>query len=251
MSTLLEQYKKQWGWRNWETLFFKLPQLNDSFIYDLGCAQGDHSKKLSSMGAKVHGLDGNEDLIQYAKQRSIPNSQFDLCDLTKIDFSKLALADGIWTSFVPAYFTNFDKILQNWKTLLKPDGWIAITEMSGLLNHKPMIEEDERLIANFYKDSFERKNYDFESGEKIKSYLENNGFDILDSSFLEDQELSFQGAALNDVVIAWENRFQRMGGLKKFLGSQFESFRDDFISSIKKDEHISNCKVYFHLATIK
>lgn len=75
MDSLLEQYKKQWSWRNWESLFSHLPELKDSLVYDLDCAHGDHSLKLSEMGAQVIGLDGNESLLKFANQRNIPNSQ--------------------------------------------------------------------------------------------------------------------------------------------------------------------------------
>lgn len=251
LSNLLDQYKNQWRFRDWESLFSKLPDLSNSFVYDLGCAHGDHSQKLSEMGANVVGLDGNKDLLDFAIKRNILNAEFRLCDLSNLDSLNLAKADGIWSSFVPAYFTNFDKTLNSWKKLLKPNGWMALTEMSGLFDHLPMSKESQTLIKDFYLNSLSRENYDFESGEKLKSCLERNGFKIKESFFLKDDELSFQGPAKDVVIKAWESRLQRMGGLKNFFGDKFDEFRDDFLLAIQNENHVSNCKVYFYLATIE
>ena len=251
MCSLLHQYKKQWEWRSWDKVTSFLPNINNSLVYDLGCAHGDHSLWLSEMGAEVIGIDRDEELLKFAIQRNIPNAQFHLSDLSKVQFLNLPKADGVWTSFVPAYFTDFASILESWKAILKPRGWIAVTEMSGLFNHYPIPEEYETLLKEFYRDSFNKKNYDFESGEKLKFYLESSGFKIKDSLHLEDKELSFQGPAIKEVVTAWENRLERMGGLKKFLGNKYNSFRNEFISSIEDKNHSTNCKVYFHIATIK
>ncbi len=249
MSSLIEQYKKQWKWRDWNSFFSLLPELNGKVVYDLGCAHGDHSLQLTEMGAHVIGVDGNEDLLDFAKQRGIPNSTFMLRDLAEIDDLE-EKADGIWTSFVPAYFTDFDEAIRQWKKLLKEDGWIAITEMSGLFDHEPMSDENKHILRKFYEQSYNKGNYDFESGEKLKSYLEKNGFKILKSAFLKDRELSFHGRAQADIVIAWENRLDRMGGFKQFLGNGFEPFKKDFISSIQSEHHVSTCKVYFYFARL-
>ena len=249
VNSLLDQYRNQWEWRDWRSLFNLLPDLSGSTIYDLGCAHGDHSSELAEMGARVIGIDGNESLLNFAKQRDIPNSKFMLRDLSKIGESE-EKGDGIWTSFLPAYFTNLDSTIKQWKKLLKEDGWIAITEMSGLFDHEPLSERNRCLIDKFYVQSFRNGNYDFESGSKLKSCLEKNGFKILKSAFLEDQELSFKGGATEDVVNAWESRFERMGGFRQFLGDEFESFKKNFILSIQSENHVSNCKVYFYLATL-
>lgn len=248
--SLLEQYRKQWQWRKWDDVFPKLPDLNKKLIYDLGCAHGDHSKKLSTMGAIVQGLDANQNLLSYAQERNIENASFDYCDLEKIYTEDFAQADGIWTSFVPAYFPNFDEILLNWKKLLKHNGWIAITEMSGLFNHTPMKDEYTQLIKKFYNNSYVNNNYDFESGKKLKSNLEKTGFKIVEEHILEDQELSFQGIADPEVLIGWKNRLDRMGGLKSFFGESFDSFKKEFLTALEREDHISNCKVFFYLAKL-
>lgn len=219
-------------------------------VYDLGCAHGDHTQKLSDMGAMVHGIDNNQDLLNVAKEREIQNAQFSLENLNDIpfDFSK---RDGIWTSFVMAYFTELEKTLNNWKNFLKPNGWIAITEMTGLLNHLPIFNKYSDDISEFYVSSLARKNYDFKSASKIEAALKNTGFEVLVKREIDDRELSFEGAAADDIVEAWDNRLQRMGGFKHFMGESFSDFKKDFLVTLKNDEHISECKVIFFLARLK
>ena len=64
MSSLLDQYQRQWKWRDWELTFSRLPDPKGSLVYDLGCAHGEHTLLLSKMGAKIIGLDRNQDLIK-------------------------------------------------------------------------------------------------------------------------------------------------------------------------------------------
>ncbi|PIP92854.1 MAG: hypothetical protein COW00_06010 [Bdellovibrio sp. CG12_big_fil_rev_8_21_14_0_65_39_13] len=250
-DSLLEQYKKQWKWRNWDSLYSKLPNINGSLVYDLGCAHGDHSEKLSSLGATVIGVDGNPDLLKYARERVIPNSNFYQHDLNNVEELNLHSANGIWTSFVPAYFPNFSTVLKKWKTLLRPGGWLAVTEMSDLLGHEPMSFEAKKWISRFYEDAFSCNAYDFKSGEKLKSNLELNGFEIKEFSFLEDRELSFEGMANRDILTAWKNRFERMGSFKSFLGDRHERIVREIMDCLGSENHTSSCRVYFYLAYLK
>lgn len=149
-DSLLDQYKKQWNWRDWDSLYSQLPDLSGVQVFDLGCAHGDHSEKLSYLGASVVGLDGNQELLNYAIKRNLPNVNFQKCDLNEIDNMNLEQADGVWISFVAAYFTDFNSFLEKIKQILKPGGWIAITEMSGLFEHQPLENKYQIQIKKFY-----------------------------------------------------------------------------------------------------
>jgi SAM-dependent methyltransferase len=249
MASLLEQYRKQWGWRDWENLFTQLPNISNKKIYDFGCAHGDHTEALSNLGAKVHGVDANQDFVNFASNRNIPNSQFSVANLNKIpdDFLK---CDGIWTSFVMAYFTDLENILNKWKVFLNPNGWIAITEMTGLFNHLPAYDSYADKINEFYNNSIDKKNYDFESASRVENALRNTGFQVVKKYLVMDKELSFNGPASSDIIKAWEERLDRMGGFKQFMGESYDHFKKDFISTLKRDDHVSNCKVYFFLGKL-
>jgi SAM-dependent methyltransferase len=248
-ESLLKQYQKQWQWRYWNSLYDQLPSFLNSTVYDLGCAHGDHSAQLTSRGATVIGLDGNEELLGFAKKRKIPGAQFIQCDLTSIDQMNLTPADGVWMSFVAAYFTDFESMLTKIKKLIKPGGWLAITEMSGLLDHEPMPTEYRVSIEEFYEEMQSSRSYDFNSGSKLEKALANCRLKTNSHSFLRDDELSKQGPCSEDVITAWSHRFERMGGFKEFLGEDFPAYKNDFLSCLKSPEHRSNCQVHFFLAT--
>ncbi|MDA8792144.1 class I SAM-dependent methyltransferase [Bacteriovoracaceae bacterium] len=247
-DTLLDQYKKQWKWKNWSSLYDLLPNISDSIVYDIGCAHGDHSEILSNRGATVIGLDDNQDLLNYAEQRNISRASFLNCDIGEIDKINLTLGDGAWMSFVAAYFTDFKNQLDKISNILKPGGWIAVTEVDRFLDHSPLSEKYQKRIIEFYNHMYQNEIYDFNSGSKLKNDLIESNYEIHREAFLEDDELSHQGACSSEVVEAWKNRLARMGGFQKFLGSEYPDFENNFINGLLDLDHCSSCKVYFYLA---
>lgn len=247
-ESITEQYKKQWQWRNWDALFNLLPEINGKTIYDIGCAHGDHSYKLSELGARIIGLDGNQELLEAAEARGIQGAKFIKTDLTSFDYVNAEKADGVWTSFVAAYFTDLSTFIQNLSTLIKPGGFLAITEMDDLFAHGPGMERYRGQILDFYQNALDRRAYDFRSGSKLRIAIESAGLAIEKSADLNDRELSSSGPLDPTVIRAWENRLARMPGLQSFLGESFEGFRSDFLACLQSPEHRSECRSLFFLA---
>ncbi len=114
-----------------------------------------------------------------------------------------AVYDGIWSSFTAAYFVDFANIFAGWSSLLKRKAWVCIIDIDDLLGHKPLSEDTERKIAAFYEQAANTGRYDFRIGKKIESVLRGQGFKVT-SVTLDDQELSFDGAASEDVEkLSW------------------------------------------------
>lgn len=250
-SSLLDQYKKQWQWRDWNSLFSKLPDLKGKTILDLGCAHGDHSHELSKLGASVIGVDANPELLEYAKSRNIPNANFIQGDLTKLSSLIDSPVDGIWSSFVLAYFVDSKSIIKLWLESLNPTGWIALTEINDFLSHQPMSLADQKKITLFYQDALSRNVYDFSSGSKIEKTFKELDLEIIEQEILKDSELSGSGKSSKEVITAWSNRLERMGGLKNFFGDDFKRFKNDFLITLSDEDYFSECKSYFCLATKK
>lgn len=250
-NSLLNQYKKQWKWKSWNQAYSFLPEIKNSLVYDIGCAHGDHSEKLASLGATVIGLDGDKELLKYAKQRKIMQTSFLECDLTQVDKMNLTHGDGVWMSFVSAYFTDFKSQLERISSILRPGGWIAITEMSGLFDHSPLEEKYQSKIKEFYKQMYMSNSYDFYSGAKIKEYLHKANYDVKAETIQNDSELSKQGACSEDVILAWTERLGRMKGLHRFMGDDYLEFKDKFLNCLRDINHTSNCKVHFYFAAKK
>ncbi len=243
--TLEEQYATQYNWRAWNDVYSVLPDLNKKSVLDLGCAIGDQSKDFSDMGAFVTGVDNNPDLLSVAHNRGISNAKFINADFSKLEQFKEENFDFIWSSFSIAYFTDQKSIIQYWKRYLKDDGFLCLVEMSDLLNHQPISNSFREKILKFYNDAYVAKKYDFFAGSKMEDNLSACGFKIVISDELKDHELSFNGFASDDVYDAWNSRFERMPALKKSLGDDFIS---QFLLSMTKKEHKSNCVVHFVLA---
>ncbi|HWF02879.1 MAG TPA: methyltransferase domain-containing protein [Candidatus Angelobacter sp.] len=243
---LVDEYRKQYAWRDWNSALSQCPIAPGQHVLDLGCGPGDISAALFNRGASVTGVDGNPELLLSAKK------DYSQCTFEKQDLRALNLVlgvyDGLWCSFTAAYFTDFADVFSRWAALLKNKAWVCIVDMDDLLGHRPLSAKTHSTIHEFYEEAFREKRYDFRAGRKIQSILENNGFSVT-SLVLEDKELSFNGPADLDVEQAWIDRFSRMGGLKAFLKDDFIPFKEEFAQCISSKNHQSLCKVICCIGT--
>jgi 2-polyprenyl-3-methyl-5-hydroxy-6-metoxy-1,4-benzoquinol methylase len=69
--SLASEYKRQFVWRDWPTVFDALPSLHGQLVLDLGCAVGDLAGELVARGARVIGVDLNEELLQEARRSAL------------------------------------------------------------------------------------------------------------------------------------------------------------------------------------
>jgi trans-aconitate methyltransferase len=98
LMTLVTEYKRQLAWRRCGTILAKLPPLSGRTVLDLGCAVGDQAAGLVAAGARVLGLDANDELLREARARLLPNADFRCCDLTALPEDLVGAADGYLTS---------------------------------------------------------------------------------------------------------------------------------------------------------
>jgi SAM-dependent methyltransferase len=246
--TLVEAYKRQLAWRDWSSFFAALPSLAGQTVLDLGCGIGDQAAELARRGARVIGIDMNEELLHEARSRVLENVEFrfgDLHDLPDVG----VLADGIWCSFAAAYFIDLPKVLTSWARQLRPGGWIALTEIDDLFGHEPLGDRSKSLFEGYVSDGLDAGRYDFRMGRKLAQHLSAAGFVVTKVMTVEDQELSFEGPASADVIEAWRTRFERMTLLRASWGSEFEQVRDEFLRALSDPSHRSQAKVCCCIAT--
>ena len=245
--SITDIYAAQYPWRSWSELIIHLPNREGSTILDLGCGIGDLSRDLCERGANVIGVDANAEVIEYARSRGIKNSDFrvgDLVDLSCIQES----VDGIWSSFAAAYFPNrLCEVLKTWNSKLNPGGWIALTEIDEMFGHEPFSVQTRQLLDGYVSDALANSRYDFCMGRKLAPSLIEAGFVVQQSVTVPDQEFSFSGQASQDVIAAWQARFDGMFLLKQFCGSEFDAVRDDFLNCLRSDHHSSKSTVCFCL----
>ena len=245
--SLVQEYERQERWRRWDDALASLPLHPGEKILDLGCGLGDVTARLQRLGADVVGVDMNDELLGAAR-RLHPDVRFESLDLNALDASPLCPVDGMWAGFVAAYFPRLEATLERWRKGLAPNGWIALVEMDDLFGHTPFPTRWSRELERFYEEARTAGRHDFQSGRRLAPALRAAGFDVVHESTLEDDELSFQGPATSDVLEAWQQRLDRMAGLRSFLGSSFEDFRRDFIDALTSPGHRSSTRVVMVVA---
>lgn len=245
---LVDEYQRQFVWRAWPVIFDALPPLAGKAVLDIGCGIGDQAAELAVRGARVFGVDNNEELIRAAQARGLAESEFRVADLRELpDFG--VRFDGLWCSFVAAYFPDLPAVLALWGRQLKPGGWLALTEIDNLFGHEPLSTGTKAKMQAYAHDAFAAGRYDFHMGHKLREHLVGSGFVVTQELTLGDEELSFDGPALREVFEAWQARFARMKLLHAFCGDEYPRIRDEFLSCLTRADHRSRAKVICCIAT--
>ncbi|HLE84253.1 MAG TPA: class I SAM-dependent methyltransferase [Thermoanaerobaculia bacterium] len=246
--TLSSEYRRQFTWRDWTRVFDLLPPLGGQTVLDLGCGVGDLAAELVGRGARVIGIDLNEELLAAAWGRGLANTEFRKANLRE----PLALdgeVDGLWGGFIAAYFPDLPAALSRWAEHLRPGGWVALTEIDDFFGHEPLAERTRELFDGYAREALAAERYDFHMGRKLRGHLERGGFRVTKELVLADRELSFDGPADPEVVEAWRARLERMRLLRDFCGPALETLREDFLSCLTRADHRSLARVCFCLAT--
>ncbi len=247
--SLSDYYKRQRGWRDWPRIFDALPPLHGQTVLDLGCGVGDQAAELVAGGARVLGIDMNEELLREARSRQLANAEFRWADLREpLDLG--IEVDGLWCSFTAAYFPDLPAALASWTRHLRPGGWAALTEIDDLFGHEPLGARTKSLFEAYAREALAAGRYDFHMGRKLQDYLQQSGFTVSTVLTLEDQELSLAGPAPLEVVDAWRNRLDGMKLLQEFCGPDFEQLREEFLAGLTHPGHRSTAKVYCCITTL-
>ncbi|MHC1766457.1 MAG: class I SAM-dependent methyltransferase [Verrucomicrobiia bacterium] len=245
---LTNEYKQQFAWRSWLRIFDALPSVRGQVVLDLGCAVGDQAAEFAARGARVIGVDIDQNLIEAARSRKLRNADFRQLDLRTLPDLGV-VADGLWCSFVAAYFPELPPVLAAWSGNLRAGGWIALTEIDDLFGHQPLNARAKELLDGYAHKALVAKWYDFHMGHKLGDHLERSGFQVTKVLTVVDQELSFDGPEPTEVIEAWRKRFDRMTLLREFCGEEFETVCEEFLGCLSRADHQSLAKVYCCIAS--
>jgi SAM-dependent methyltransferase len=243
---LVDEYRRQAEWRSWPAILAALPPLEGRTVLDLGCAVGDQAALLAALGARVIGFDLNEVFLEAARARGIAGATFRGGDLRELPDPGV-VADGLWGGFVAAYFVDLAPTIAAWERHLRPDAWIALTEIDDMFGHEPLGEHARALFEGYAREALAARRYDFHMGRRLGDHLAHAGYAVEASFAVEDRELAFDGPARPDVLDAWRLRFERMPMLRDFCGGEFERVRDEFLACLARPDHRSRARVLFCL----
>lgn len=167
-TSISKYYSEIFQYQSIQLQFVKneLQELNHKRILDIGCATGELAFQLAKEGAKVTGIDLNNDLLQQAKSnKNHPNLHFQSGNMLelKTDFPHNLLDAVLCFGNTLVHLTDIELIkemLEGVFTVLKPGGkfLIQILNYDYILDEKvtelPLIEtENIRFIRNY---EFER-----------------------------------------------------------------------------------------------
>jgi SAM-dependent methyltransferase len=248
--SLIQEYKKQQNWRNWERYLESIPYSGEDTVVDLGCSVGDVSQLFSLRVKNVIGIDVNQDFIDICESQKGVNQTFICSDFLSLDSQLIESTNGIWSSFSLSYLRNPLDFLIYLNASMKQGGWIALLDIScfisGNLAKKSQYYEK---VLKFELESYKSGIYDFDFGSKMLSMLQNAGFDIvyLDND-VTDPELNFTGAASAEIIHGWAARLNRMNRLKDEIGAEYPDFCNELLANLSSDTHEKRQNVRFIVA---
>ncbi len=166
----------------------KIDNLQGKVVLDGGCGWGDMSVYMATQGAEVIGLDVRELSIENSRKLADICDVQDKCTFRIENLEELSLksqsVDIIFSKSTMQYVDR-DKVLDEYKRIIKPDGIIILIEN---LPNNPFIKIY-RLHRRLFKNSEEEKNYQ----KLIRGYITLNEIESFGNSFKyhEHQEYHF------------------------------------------------------------
>jgi SAM-dependent methyltransferase len=246
---LAAEYKRQFAWRDWPAVLSALPPVRGQTIVDLGCGIGDVAAELVARGARVVGIDGNDELLREARARGLAVADFVKADLRHLPDLGVR-ADGLWCSFAAAYFPDLADELEDWTALLRAGAWVALTEIDDLFGHEPLDARVGSLLEAYVGDALHSGRYDCHMGRKLAGHAARAGLEVERVFDVADRELSFRGPADPDVLVGWRARFDRMTLLRDFCGREFDRVRESFLACLARADHRSRARVVCCIARL-
>lgn len=179
-----------------ETFFAALPMQQSISLLDAGCGRGGHSRaiaKLIGSGGSVTGVDKSQHMIDAARQVPVEPGYatltFNVGDIAKLPYSDNTF-DGIICDRVFIHLENPLGVLKELRRVLKPTGWIGMTEPTwSKLKLQPDSRET-RLLMQAHEANFRNGSI----GGKLQDLLLKSGFAIL-----RDEEQIYQSSDLESI----------------------------------------------------
>jgi len=140
-----------------------LPPVAGCRVLDAGCASGWYAATLAGRGAFVTAIDASAAMIAHARER-LPSSllngedarvELRVADLEQpLSFAGDAAFDGIVSSLVLHYLRDWGPTLAEFRRILKPDGWLALSihhPMADTIRLDPPRYLDTELVDDYWK----------------------------------------------------------------------------------------------------
>lgn len=152
------------------------------FVLDLGCGTGTHTLELAQkIDGHVIAIEFIERFVDELRMKSRQLNlgdriQAQVGDMSALDFQPNSF-DLIWSE-ASAYSIGFVNALVYWHQFLKPEGYLAVSELVWLKDNPP------EAIQAFWADEYP----DMQSVEKVQLLFAQNGYEIVEQFTLPDDD---------------------------------------------------------------
>ena len=154
------------------------PEINT--IYDIGCGPGAQTLQLAELSsAEIYAVDNHQPFLdriaESARRRQLSHRVHPVnADMNRLPFSDTS-ADLIWSEGA-VYIMGFERGLRAWRSLLKPEGFLVVSELSWLETTIP----DE--LRAFWGEEYPA----MQTRERNERSVENTGYSLIDSFVLPE-----------------------------------------------------------------
>jgi trans-aconitate methyltransferase len=118
-----------------------LPKQQHRVIVDAGCGTGRQTLVLAKeLGTRVHAVDSYEPFLKALWHRATDQGIADLIETHRMDIRDIpgcfAHIDLLWSEGA-AYNIGFANALKTWASVINPDGFVVVSEMSWMREQVP------------------------------------------------------------------------------------------------------------------
>jgi ubiquinone/menaquinone biosynthesis C-methylase UbiE len=115
-------------------------------ILEAGCGTGIYTEWLINKGAKVVGVDANENMLRHAIDRNKENARFIKANLEEpLSFFENDRFDGIVSALTITYLKDLFSVFAEFSRVLKPKGWFVFS------TEHPFFSYGHNRIDNYYE----------------------------------------------------------------------------------------------------
>ncbi|MDJ1171076.1 methyltransferase domain-containing protein [Roseofilum sp. BLCC_M154] len=167
-------------------------------ILDVGCGPGQQTLDLATLSqGKITAVDFYQPYLDELKQRFESRGWGERLEVVCADMADLPFAeqsfDLIWSEGA-IYIMGFDRGLSKWRSLLKPGGYLAVTEISWLKPNPP------EPVKEFWQEGYPS----MRTLEENQSAMEGAGYTLVDTFTLPES------AWWTDYYTPLENKIQQL-----------------------------------------
>lgn len=173
---------------------------------DLGCGGGDVTRELAALvgeSGQVVGIDLDETIIKLAQgeceQLGLKNVQFKI--LNAVTWEEKEEYDLAYTRFLLTHLTHPQRVIENLKMAIKPEGWIGVEdiEFSGHFCYPKCRAFDQYI--ELYQQVVKEKGGDPEIGPKLPGMLQKAGFKQVKLNVIQPTFIEGEGKLLAQITM--------------------------------------------------